>query len=207
MQWLQEDMSPWMQERGFDWLPAWKQFRRTDSMGFGCVILSVSDYPDLSLAEVHLGLRINDCERLVFPYLNNAPGFRNESMTLVTPLGKLANIHPLRLSIKDRESARAAANEFYTQLQTRGFDHLEIFQSPEALHRLYNTNPEQRLHLVNNQVHRCFRGAALGYLRQTTDFDGLCNQYRRVLRELFAPEDTRLRFERMVDNLNSASLN
>jgi hypothetical protein len=51
-------------------------------------------------------------------------------MTLVTPLGKLANIHPLRLSIKDRESARAAANEFYTQLQTRGFDHLEIFQSP-----------------------------------------------------------------------------
>ncbi|MTB53294.1 hypothetical protein [Lewinella sp. W8] len=207
MQWLKEALSPQLEERAFAWLPDWKQFRRSHERGFSCIILSVSDYPDLSLAEVHLGVRITDCEQLVFPYLNGAPGFRNESMSMVTPLGKLANIHPLRLSITDQKSAHAAAKEFYTQLQLRGFDHLEVFQSVRALHRLYNTHPEEPLPLVNNQIHRCFRGAALAYLRQSPDFAELCNQYRRVLRELFAPEDTRLRFERMVENLNSASLN
>lgn len=207
MQWLQEALAPRMEERGFSWLAQWNQFRRTDGKGFNCLILSVSDYPDLSLAEAHLGIRLSDCERLVFPYLNNAPGFREQSMSLVTPLGKLVNIHPLRLSITNAETAKAAAREFFTQLQRRGFDHLEVFHSTEALHRLYNNRPEQPVALANNQIHRCFRGVALAYLRQAPNFDGICQQYRRGLRELFAPEDTRLRFERMVENLNSASLN
>ncbi|RME93031.1 MAG: hypothetical protein D6772_16310, partial [Bacteroidetes bacterium] len=74
---------PWLQQEGFEPLPAWHQWRRKTEFGFQSIIVSLMDLPDTEeqFIEVHCGLRFSAVEQLVFPFTSTLAGFRDNSLT------------------------------------------------------------------------------------------------------------------------------
>jgi len=204
---MQELLNEELNQRGLEWLPHLHQFRRVFPGGFFCVILSVSSYPDCALAEVHIGIRLDEVEQLAFPHTNSPAGFQPNSMTLVTPLARLAGKRMQRFEIFNREDAKAAVRIVAKQLIQQGLPFLAKLQDLRGMEQLYNKQPELPIPYLHNAIHRCFRGIALAKLVERPGFAALCQTYRQVLANRFAPEPTRAKFERLVQFLQNYSQN
>ena len=86
---VEEVLGAFLEEFDYQWYPKFRQYRRETNLGFQCVILAFTHYEDLSLLEAHAGIRLDAVENLAFPFTRGLSGFRDDSMTLVTPLSRL----------------------------------------------------------------------------------------------------------------------
>ncbi len=206
--WIAERLKPFLGRQGFTWLPHLHQFRKSTERGFTCIILSVSDHEESSLAEAHLGIRIDDVENIAFPFTNGLPGFQPDSMTLVTPLAKLFGKAFERFEITDKRSAAETVTAIQGQLQDKGLKFLQQYSSLEDMEALYNEAPEASLKLVHNQSNRCFRAVVMARLLLRRDFENLVETYgRRLETELHAPQSTLDKYARLVNFLRYYSQN
>jgi hypothetical protein len=206
-EWIMTALRPRLEAAGFSWHAPLHQFRRATPAGFVCVILAVSDFVDSALVEAHLGIRIDRVERLVFDHLNGAPGFRADSMTLVTPLARLYERRSQRFAVSDRASAAAAATQVAQQLDERGLSFLDTFSELLPLERLFNGAPEETVSLLHNPIHRCFRGLALAKLGDRPDLPALYATYREQLKEPYAADWALVPFTALAQGLLGYSLN
>lgn len=204
---MQELLQEELGQRGLEWIPHLHQFRQIFTGGFFCVILSISGYPDCALAEVHIGIRLDEVEQLTFPHTNSTAGFQPNSMTLVTPLARLFGKRMQRFEIFNQEDAASAAWTVEKQLTQRGLLFLAKLQRVQDMDQLYNKQPELPIPYLHNAIHRCFRGIALAKLVERPGFEALCETYRRVLANRFAPKPTRAKYERLVQFLRNYSQN
>ena len=62
--WLIERFRDELPNYDFEYIPARHQFRKRSPNGFQNVIYSVTDYEDLSIADVFIGVRNNAIEQL-----------------------------------------------------------------------------------------------------------------------------------------------
>lgn len=201
------ELRPFFEQKGFLHLPKWEQFRKPTATGFQAVIISLADYDDLSLLEIHLGVRQDAVENLAYPFTNGLMGFRESSMTLITPLAKLHGHAYQRFELKGTSDMSGPLTKIHDQLQKGGLSFLEKYTRLEEMEQLYNRHPKHNLPLVHNQINRCLRGMVLAHLNQRPDFDDLAIIYRERLQELRAPEVTIQKFERLRDYLRSYSQN
>lgn len=201
-------MSPPLKEHGFDWLPRLHQFRQSTENGFSCLILSSSPANSGSIMEAHVGLRIDDVENLAFPFTNGLPGFRPDSMTLVTPIARLYNQRFQRLTLQDERDQKAAARLFGAQFKEKGIPFVETYNKRSDLDHLFNHSPSDPLPLVHNQINRCFRGIVIAKLTQRPDFEAVVQAYATALRDtLYAPDATIAKFDRLAGFLRHYSMN
>lgn len=200
-------LRPFFERKGFLHLPQWEQFRKPTPTGFQAVIISLADYDDLSLLEIHLGVRQDAVENLAYPFTNGLMGFRENSMTLVTPLAKLHGHAYQRFELKDMPDMSAPLEQITEQLLKGGFSFLSKYTRIEEMEQLYNRHPKHHLPLVHNQINRCLRGIVLARLNHRTDFDQMAGIYHQRLQELRAPEVTIQKFERLRDYLRTFSEN
>ncbi|MCB0550903.1 MAG: hypothetical protein KDD19_25260 [Phaeodactylibacter sp.] len=206
--WIAERLTPFFKERGFTWLPHLHQFRKSTERGFTCVIISVSDYEDSSLVEAHLGIRIDDVENITFPFTNGLPGFKPDSMTLVTPLARMYGGTFERFEVRDERSANETVATIQGQLREHGLKFLHRYSSLEDMEALFNATPEEPLPLVHNQSNRCFRAVAMASLSLRRDFENLVEIYgRRLEAELRAPAPTMDKYVRLINFLRHYSQN
>jgi hypothetical protein len=200
---LVNQLLPAMGEQGFEWIEAFRQFRKKTSFGFQCVILSVSDYEDLSIVELHFGIRFDRVENLAFPYTNGLKGFSRESMTLVVPVGKLLNQTYYRWDIAQKEEVRDVTIESLQLINEQGLPFFKKYATLPALDELFNGEVGKKVPLLNNPIHRCIRGITIARLSQRADFDQLVKSYRQSLQELFAPGLTLKKYDELVRFLTS----
>lgn len=196
-----------MELNGYQFLPEWNQYRQPFPGGFRSIILSVTVYEEGRTLEAHLGIRIHGVEQLVYPLLNMPSGFRDQSMTLVTPLNKVMGEETVREIAESIQDEDRLLLQMHTQLNKKGFSFLRQCSSIKALDELFNEQPMQHLMLINNQYHRCFRGLVLAHLAQRKDFNELVAIYRSQLFRDGAIEPIRNNYEKLVSFLESYSPN
>lgn len=205
--WLVAELSAPLADADFYWYAPLHQFRRKTATGFVCIILSVTDFVDSCLVEAHLGVRHAAVEERVFGYLNGAPGFRPDSMTLVTPLGRLFGKRSERFPVADRAAAERVARQLHRRLFGAGLPLLQRYTRLAELEELYNAAPEHSVPLLHNPVHRCFRGLVLAHLRDTRDLPALYTRYAAQLKGPYAADWALVNFARLGQDLLGYSLN
>jgi len=196
-----------LEDKDFVYTPQWEQFRKTTSGGFQSLILSISEYPDISLFELHLGIRLNAVENLAYPFTNGLMGFQANSMTLVTPLAKLHGHAFQRFELSPGEAVDKPMEEIGKQLENGGFSFMEKYHSLEEMEKLFNRHPHHPLPLVHNQINRCLRGLVLAKLINRTDFEKLASLYRERLQVLRAPDATIHKYDRLRSYLRTYAPN
>lgn len=195
--------------RGKDYVytPQWEQFRKPTASGFQSLILSISSYPDVSIFELHLGVRLDAVENLAYPFTNGLMGFQANSMTLVSPLAKLHGRAFQRFEIAPTGDVDAPLAEIAGQLERGGLSFLEKYNRLEEMEQLFNRHPHHPLPLVHNQINRCLRGLVLARLANRTGFEKLASLYRNRLQVLRAPDATLHKYDRLRSYLRSYTPN
>lgn len=204
---LDETLGAFLAAAGFTPRPELHQYRRAAEEGFQCVIHSWSHYDDISMLEIHIGIRLDAVEGIAFPMTNGLPGFAPDSMTLVTPLAKLRGRRHQRYEIKTEEDVQEAVGEIKEWLKEDGLPFLEKYSSLEAMDALFNDNPAKLLPYIHNASNRCLRGITLAKLTGRDDFERLVRVYRQQLEIQQAIEVTKEKYERLVEYLRMYSEN
>ncbi len=204
---LVEGLAAKLDGKDYIYTPQWEQFRKLTPGGFQSLILSVSEYPDASLFELHLGIRLDAVENMAYPFTNGLMGFQANSLTLVTPLAKLHGHSFQRFELAPGEEVGRPLDEIAGQLAHGGFSFLEKYNRLEEMEQLFNRHPHHPLPLVHNQINRCLRGLVLARLTDRTDFERLATLYRDRLRALRAPDATLHKYDRLRSYLRSYAPN
>lgn len=204
---LNESLSPFLAALAFIPFPKLNQYRLASNEGFQCVIYSWSHYDDLSLLEIHVGIRLDAVENLAFPLTNGLPGFAPDSMTLVTPLAKLRGKRHQRYKIETEEDVQKAWKEIEQHLRDDGLAFLNRYSDLDAMDALFNDQPEKLLPYIYNAANRCLRGITLAKLTGRGDFDRLVRAYRQQLKLQHATDVTMEKYEQLVDLLRQYSDN
>jgi hypothetical protein len=203
-----ELVQPLFEEKGFHWVPSFKQYRKLTPPGFQCVIFSFSHYAEGSLLEAHLGIRVDMVEQLAFPYTNGLPGFKEDSLTLVTPLARLFGMPFERFDLVNRQDVLQASRKIRYQLNEKGWRFLNDNMRLPHLDQLFNEQPEEYLQLVHNQANRCIRGLTIAKLNQDPNFPILAQIYRQQLEQIpTATDRIRRGFDRLFSFLLAYSPN
>ena len=196
-----------LQPMGFVYVAQWNQFRRPTQTGFQSIIISMANYSDVSLLEIHLGVRQDTVENLAYPFTNGLLGFKPNSMTLVTPLAKLHGHSFQRFEVSISTDLRPILQEIQTQLNKGGFSFLDKYISLNELDNLFNRHPNHPLPLVHNQVNRCIRGIVMSKINKQPGFEALTQMYRDRLEALRVPQQTLDKYDRLRSYLRSYSSN
>jgi hypothetical protein len=202
-----QTVGPFFQKKGFLYVKAFKQYRSPTSIGFQCVIFSFSHYPELSILEMHLGIRADAVEQLAFTFTNGLPEFQADSLTLVTPMAKLEQVPFQRFELKDTASCTAVAQQLLTQLQFKGLPFLNHYSRLEQLHKLFNGEPEEEMYLTHNQINRYLRGITLARLTQAENFKDLGEAYGKQLISSVVLPEYQQKYKRLFHHLFSYSMN
>ncbi len=200
-------LRPAAEREGFAFLPAKNQFRKTVPEGFQTLIVSLSPYQDLTLFELHLGIRNDSIENLAFQFTNGLPLFEPDSMTLVISAGKLRGKRFARHEIKTQTDAENAVRTELQSLEKEGYAWLKNHQTLTALDRVLNDEPLRPSPLMPNRFHRCLRGLVAAKLSGREDYRSTEKEYRVVLKELSAPPYKVENYERLADFLRDYSAN
>ena len=204
---IYRQLGTYLEAKGFIPILHLKQFRYPTPIGFKCIILSISHYEDCALLEIHLGVRADAVENLAFPFTNGLPGFKKDSLTLVTPLAKLFGKNFERFEIRSKADMSPIISQVQDQLKEKGFSFLQEYSRLDNLDYLYNQNPIDPVHLIHNQVNRCIRGITLARLCQSTEFTNLGILFEQRLKNLYATEPVLDGYQRLLRYLHTYSEN
>jgi len=204
---VDEALQPFLEDLDFQWYAAGQQYRRETNLGFQCVITAFTHYDDLSLLEVHAGIRLDAVENLAFPFTNGLSGFRGDSMTLVTPIARLFGRRHQRYELATTKEADEAARDIISRLESEGLSFLDRYFNLSRMDALFNEEPEKLLPYIHNAANRCLRGITLARLARRDNFDQLVRAYRQQLRLQYATENTLARFDQLVNILRNYSEN
>jgi len=195
-------LQPAMHAQGYVPVPALKQFRKNTDFGFLNVVLNVSTYETESIVDLHLGVRHNRVENLMYAFSNGLPGFRPDSNTLLSPLTRIFNNPAHRYTIANNTAAfEQLADTLNTLMLAKGWAFMEQISKLRQLHLLFNTKPETPLALVFNAYHRVLRGLTIAHLVRAPELPDLFEVYHQITeQQIGIPEYTK-RFERLYQYL------
>ena len=122
----------------FQYIPAHNQFRKTNANGFQNMIYSITNYEDLSIADVFIGVRNEAIERLVQPFVNNISGFAAHSNTIVTSIRNFQSTEQGRFKIYTPKDATLIIEQCTNFLNENGFELLEQLTQMTVLNEVLN---------------------------------------------------------------------
>lgn len=202
-----DTLDTYLQDLGYAYVPRWKQYRKATPNGFVSYILSISPYQNECMVELHAGVRIEDVEGLVFPFTNSSPGWKGQSMTVVSPLSKIMGRDIERYPVHDFTTAAATSYTLLDQIQIYGEVFLRQYQDLTELFLLYNESPSAKHPLLKNHYHRAIRGITLAKLNQSSQLFDLVGIYKEQLVRYRTPQRYIDAFDRLAHFLLHYSLN
>ena len=204
---LRQALDDFFYEKGFEYERAWNQYRKMLPCGFACYILSISPYEEDCIVEMHVGIRHDNVEKIAFHYTKGLRDFSDNSMTLVTSMGKIMGKNYFRYAIKDAASLKNVVKDMMQQVDIHGMKFLDSVKDLTYLNELYNAAPLVKNPFLHNEINRAMRGIAIAKLTHHTDLEALVAVYRHHLRGLEIPSPTLQRFDKMCDFLLTYSMN
>ena len=187
-------------------IPTLQQFRKATPQGFLNMIVS-APAPWPTLAELHLGVRIDLVETLVYQFTNGLAGYREHSTTLITSSGIILGNPYQRYPVENEQDAPDAVQQMCSFMEQQGFDFLKQYSNAQALDTLYNQHPERRSLYLPNLFHRALRGVTLAKLAQRPDWSGLVHVYRAALTARSTPPALLAQYDQLTHYLRTFSVN
>lgn len=175
------------QERGYEYLPEWKQYRKREEQGFKNSIFATKVYGNEYVVEVNLGLRLDAVEELVYPHLRHLKSYAEQSTSFICSVGRILEKPYWRYTYATQKAFAEAVEHFRGFLEEKGLPLLQDLFSLEALDRLYNEKPQLPAPLTYNQRDRAFRGLAVAQLLKRSDVEALYQAHREQLEALASP--------------------
>jgi hypothetical protein len=195
---VQKKLESILVPEGFEWLPEWKQFRRTWSGGFDNLIISWTQYPEDALLELHIGVRHDRIEQIAYPYSLGVKGYQPHSNTLIVSLGKLKPDASFRHVVTDEASTQATADLLAEQLQAHGFAFWERFRTLEAVEETLNEAPDAPCPYLYNAYNRILRGTVAAHLLRRPNYPQLIQTYYLQLHRPEVPQQQLLRYRELL---------
>jgi hypothetical protein len=192
---------------GMQLLPHLNQFRGATPTGFQTLIASVSPYGEACVLEIHLGIRLDEVENIVFSFTNGLPGFRNDSMTLVTSMARLAARRFWRFELQQPGDLSVAVAAIAQFMSDTGYAFLEQHRSPEQMAQTLQDDQHRSFPLVSNAVHRCMRSIVLHRLLQRSHFEQLVAAHQNMLQAVMTPRHLQKRYAELATFLRTYSMN
>lgn len=194
-------LQPFFEENGFEVIPALGLFRSRQPGGWRTVAVSQSQYPEGLLTELHLGVRHEVVEEIVYPFAMGLQSPGGEAHTLLVSQGKIEGAAARREWVRDEADALLLARQWRQWMLEKGFAWLEIHGETAWLDRLYNDDPETARRWQPNAFHRSLRAIALAYLTQRFDFQAIVQRGKRDLAAAAAAPELLLRLDGLVSAL------
>lgn len=192
--------------QNYELLATHYQLRQITDQGF--ISLTVAAGPTFpTLAELHLGVRIDLVEQLVYQFTTGLSGYGPHSTTLITSTGRIVGKPYQRYPLERPEDVSAVVQQMKDFLWTTGFSFLEEYRHLKSLDELYNHQPDRKSPYLTHELHRSLRGVALAKLAQRGRWSDLVNVYRHQLVQRGTPEPLVDRYNRLVSYLETFSVN
>ena len=199
-------LAPYARSHGYVLLAAQNQFRKSTNQGFFNLIVAAGPtFP--ALAELHLGIRIDLVEQLVYQFTIGLAGYGPHSTTLITSGGRIVGEPYQRYSLEQATDVSAVTQRMKDFLRTEGFPFLEEYGHVKPLDELYNRRPDEKSPYLTNALNRILRGIILAKLAQRNSWSDLVSDYRSQLIQRGTPESLVERYDRLVDYLRTFSVN
>ncbi|MEO1256907.1 MAG: hypothetical protein AAFY41_18760, partial [Bacteroidota bacterium] len=119
--WLIERFKDELPIHGFEHIAARHQFRKTTSSGFQNIIYSITDYDDLSIADIFIGVRNDAIEQLAQPFLQGANQHINDLNTIVSSVRSFLPDSPNRFKMYNPKDAQSIVYQSIDFLNQNGF--------------------------------------------------------------------------------------
>ncbi len=195
---LYSRLQPFLAENGFQVQPAPGIFRSPQPGGWLTVAIAESSYPEGNLTELHLGVRHEVIEEIIYPFALGLQSPGGEAHTLMVSQGKIEGEKHQREWVRDEADAVLVARQWQQWMLQKGFAWLEIHRETAWLDRLYNDDPDTARRWQPNAFHRSLRAIALAYLTHRIDFRSVVQRGKRDLAEAAAAPELLLRLEGLV---------
>ena len=191
-------LSAFFLQEGFEATGEGRQFNKNNASGSENIVISCVTAGEILYTEIHLGIRIHAVEQLVQPFLALPLDFRNQSHTLLVSQATLSQKPYLRHPIHSDTEATTALQDIRAFMQSTGFAFLAQVADLQALHQILNDKPTAPNPYFYNQVHYCFKGLAVAFLAQPTDFQRFASIYTTLLGSLHPMPHQLRRFELFI---------
>lgn len=203
---LFEHLDEFFDEYGYELVPHRKQWRSDDDIGCSNIILSVSGN-NPAIIEVNLGVRIHRVEETLARFTNGIKNFSEDSNTLVTSIGRIQGEPFHHYEAATKQDVINVARQITSFMEEEGIDFLDNLMDITVLDELFNSEPEEKVPYIYNDIHRCFRGLILAQFNNNPHFFLIWTVYREYLEKRNAPESVQQRFEELYRYLHTFSMN
>ena len=203
---LWSEVNPYFASHGFTRIDAPPQFRKVHKGGFECVVISVGNTLP-TLAELHVGIRLDTLEQLVYQFTAGLNDYGPHSTTLITSSGRILGQPYHRFSIEQASDIYSVAEQMKQFMQSDGFAFLEKYRHLKALDALFNDEPDEKSIYLTNELHRSLRGITLAKLAQRDNWTQLVIDYRIQLTRRGTPETAMKSYDLLADYLRYFSIN
>ncbi len=207
IQLLLDELLLWLGAEGFYQIPSVHQLRRDTGFGFENVVVSVSNYEDLSMIEFFLGVRHDLVEKTAFQFTNGHKAFAPNSHTLLVPMALLNGQKIQRYKAKNIDELEAIVLDFKQQLKEVGYDFWKANQTLAQLHELFNSEPQKPLRAVSNELIRCIKGTVISKLINNPQHEDLEDVYFHKLSNDGTPKELLDNYLRLIGLLKLHSYN
>jgi hypothetical protein len=191
---------PYFDPRGYQSFPDLSQYRKNESFGFKTMILSITNYPEETMMEAHLGVRLQEVEEMAYQFTQGLPGFRKDSMTMVTSMARLSGKPHWRFHLQNEDDLNQAYLTVIDFMETKGIDLLNQWSNKAHLNFLYNGQPDN-LQLHYNLFNKAVRGLVIARQAGGSNFEQLIKAYEQLLKEKYIPEQQMKAFYRLIEFL------
>jgi len=192
---------------GFEYIPVQNQFKKYTESGFYNVILSPTWYGELVYFELHFGARINLVEDTISPYSHGLRGYKEESNTCITNLGKYLEKPFYKLKASSPQEVRSTGDYIYDFFQREGLAFLYSLSDLAKVEHAFNAAPHKESVLAFNHELRCFRGITLAALTQSHAWERVHQAYQAYFEQRKSPLIIRENYQRLVSFLTNMGLN
>lgn len=195
------------EEEGFEYIPTQNQFKKHTESGFFNVILHPTRYEEMVYFDLHFGARINLVEQTISPYSHGLSGYKEESNTCITNLGKYLGKPHYKLKAANPQEMRETGAYLQRFFETEGLPFLYSLSDLAKVEHAFNAAPLKESVLAYPHELRCFRGITLAALTQSVAWNRINEAYQRYFELRQSPLIIRENYQRLIGFLTNIGLN
>lgn len=201
-----DDLTPFLRKEGFVLHKHMKQYRRDTSTGSQSITISMAGDGPYTL-DVHLGIRSELVEALVYQFLSGPKHYASYANTIIAPLARAAKGAPRGFRFDQPEELSGVVSHVMELISSGAFRFFDRHVTIQSLHELLNDQPEKPTRFLYNQLHRCFRGLIVAKMADSPSFFHLMDVYHQTLLDRGAPREVMRGYDSLSILLANFSLN
>ncbi|MEO0553138.1 MAG: hypothetical protein AAF149_08065 [Bacteroidota bacterium] len=184
--------------RGFKFSGTNGQFTRDFTGGFQSIIIATTQYENDIVAEIHVGVRHERIESMIYSITKGLKEFESNSHTILTSMGRLLGKRFHRYTCEEAADILNAKTDLVAFMESHGWYFLNQITDLNQLHQFFNTFSAYNNQLFYNDYLRAIKGLTIARLVDFNSYQVLKDQYETRLRHANYPKSYRNSYNALV---------